>query len=68
LIQYCSIIDTLQARHHRAAAANIPRQLAIRLATVIRDGIVERRLLAATRGSDFAPCLLAATTPEGSTD
>ena len=44
------------------------RQLAVRLATIIRDGVVERRLLAATRGSDFAPCLLAAVTPARSVD
>jgi len=44
------------------------RQLAIRLATIIRDGTVERRLLAERRGSDFAPCLLAAVTPAKSVD
>ena len=44
------------------------RELVIRLATIIRDGVVERRLRAATRGSDFAPCLLAAVTPAKSVD
>lgn len=44
------------------------RKVVVRMATIIRDGFVERRLLAATRGADIAPCLLAAVTPVNAVD
>lgn len=44
------------------------RRLVMRLATIIRDSVVERRLLAAKRASEFAPGLLAAMTPASVVD